>query len=218
MASCASPDSSTTQADSSSPVTAESSAPTTATKPTVVLVHGAWGQFQLERGGHRATAEGLRRKGHLKSAGEPHHRRCQRGHLPALGQRTHRASGTLVRGRRHHQRRSGQPQCQKALVYVDAAAPDIGETNGSLSGTDSVLKQRPENELFDKLPIPGDPAGSNLYLKRDIFIHNFGNDLPADVSGRLWATQRVASTAAFRRPVTGRGMENDPILVFHQQR
>ena len=50
----------------------------------------------------------------------------------------------------------------KALVYVDAAAPDVGETNGSLSGSDSVLKQKPESELFDKVPYPGAPRERSI--------------------------------------------------------
>jgi pimeloyl-ACP methyl ester carboxylesterase len=89
----------------------------------------------------------------------------------------------------------------KALVYVDAAAPDVGETNGALSGSDSALKQRPESELFDKLPYPGAPAGAvDLYLKKSIFLQNFGSDFPPDVASRLWATQRAASTSAFGTP------------------
>jgi pimeloyl-ACP methyl ester carboxylesterase len=89
----------------------------------------------------------------------------------------------------------------KALVYVDAAAPDVGETNGSLSGADSVLKHIPEDGLFDKLPYPGAPAGAmDLYLKKDVFLAHFGNDLPSDVATRLWASQRAASTAAFDTP------------------
>src|SRR5213596_2288628 len=70
---------------------------------------------------------------------------------------------------------AGNPNV-KALVYVDAAAPDVGVTNGSLSGSDSVLKQKPQGELFDKLPYPGAPDGAvDLYLKRDVFVHDFGN-------------------------------------------
>jgi pimeloyl-ACP methyl ester carboxylesterase len=89
----------------------------------------------------------------------------------------------------------------KALVYIDAAAPDVGETNGSLSGSDSVLKTNPDGKLFDKVPYPGAPAGAvDLYLKQDIFVHNFGNDLPPDLATQLWATQRAASTSAFDTP------------------
>ena len=95
---------------------------------------------------------------------------------------------------------AGNPNI-KALVYVDATAPDVGETNGSLSGSDSVLKQKPESELFEKLSYPGAPAGAmDLYLKKDIFLNNFGNDLPTDIATRLWATQRTASTSAFETP------------------
>jgi pimeloyl-ACP methyl ester carboxylesterase len=75
---------------------------------------------------------------------------------------------------------AGNPNV-KALVYVDAAAPDVGETIGSLSGADSILKQKPESELFEKVPYFGAPAGAvDLYLKK--------------------ATQRTASTSAFDTP------------------
>jgi pimeloyl-ACP methyl ester carboxylesterase len=103
----------------------------------------------------------------------------------------------------------------KALVYVDAAAPDVGETNGSLSGPDSVLKQKPESELFGKLPVSGAPATvSDLYLKKDIFIHNFANDLPVETATRLWATQRTASTAAFETPATQAAWKTIPSWYF----
>ena len=47
-------------------------------------------------------------------------------------------------------------------------------------------------------PSPGAPAGaSELYLKQNIFIHNFANDLPRAQAERLWASQRGASTVAF---------------------
>jgi len=103
----------------------------------------------------------------------------------------------------------------KALVYVDAAAPAVGETNGSLSGSDSVLKQKPEGELFDKLPYPDAPAGAvELYLKKGIFLNNFANDLPTDEATRLWATQRSASTSAFETPSKFAAWETIPSWYF----
>ena len=103
----------------------------------------------------------------------------------------------------------------KALVYVDAAAPDAGETNGSLSGADSVLKHLPDDQLFDRLPDPGGPAGaSDLYLKKDVFLQHFGNDLPSDEATRLWATQRAASTAAFETPATAAAWKTIPSWYF----
>ena len=68
-------------------------------------------------------------------------------------------------------------------------------------------------------PSPGRRPGTfDLYLKEDIFVEHFGDDLPADTARRLWATQRVASTAAFETPATAGRLEDDPVLVLHQQR
>jgi pimeloyl-ACP methyl ester carboxylesterase len=103
----------------------------------------------------------------------------------------------------------------KALVYVDAAAPDVGETNGSLSGKNSVLNRKPESELFDKLPYPGAPPGAaDLYLREDIFIRNFANDLPHVLSARLWASQRTASTEAFDTPSRHAAWKTIPSWYF----
>lgn len=68
----------------------------------------------------------------------------------------------------------------KALVYVDAAAPAPGETNGQLSGADSVLAKDTPAQPFSTTTYPNAPRGaSEQYLKEDTFISNFGNDLPA---------------------------------------
>lgn len=103
----------------------------------------------------------------------------------------------------------------KALVYVDAAAPDVGETNGSLSGENSVLKTLPDTQLFDRLPDPGGPPGAaELYLKRTVFLDHFGDDLPAAVANGLWASQRGASTAAFDTPATKAAWRTIPSWYF----
>jgi pimeloyl-ACP methyl ester carboxylesterase len=103
----------------------------------------------------------------------------------------------------------------KALVYVDAAAPDVGQSNDSLSGKDSVLNRKPESELFDKLPYPGAPPGAaDLYLRKDIFIQNFASDLPHNVAVRLWASQRAASTEAFDTPSQHAAWKSIPSWYF----
>ncbi|HEV7851360.1 MAG TPA: alpha/beta hydrolase [Mycobacterium sp.] len=167
-------------------------------KPTIVLVHGAWADTsswngevdELQQAGYvvRAIANPLENlttdSDHIANF-----LRTVDGPIVLVG---HSYGGSVITNAAE-----GNPNVT-ALVYVDAAAPDVGETNGSLSGADSVLKQKPESELFDKLPYPNaPPAAVDLYLKKDIFLQHFGNDLPADVATRLWATQRVASTAAF---------------------
>ncbi|MDT5313969.1 MAG: hypothetical protein QOE74_2989 [Mycobacterium sp.] len=170
-------------------------------KPTVVLVHGAWADnsswdgevTELEKEGYDAraisnpledlTTDAESVKSFLAT---------MKGPIVLVG---HSYGGSVITNAAE-----GNPNV-RALVYVDAAAPDVGETNGSLSGANSVLKNKPEDQLFDKLPYPGAPAGAvDLYLKKDVFLNAFGNDLPTDVATRLWATQRVASTAAFDTP------------------
>ena len=89
----------------------------------------------------------------------------------------------------------------KALVYVDAAAPAPGETNGQLSGAGSILSKDTPAQLFFTTTYPGAPAcASELYLKENIFVHYFASDLPTAEAERLWASQRGASTAAFSTP------------------
>ncbi len=170
-------------------------------QPTVVLIHGAWADTsswngevtELTQQGYdvRAIANPLE---NLTTDSEyvADFLKTLSGPIVLVG---HSYGGSVITNAA-----AGNPNV-KALVYVDAAAPDVGETNGSLSGADSVLKQKPEGELFDKLRYPVAPAGAvDLYLQKDVFLHSFGNDLPADEATRLWATQRAASTSAFETP------------------
>lgn len=172
-----------------------------AVKPTIVLVHGAWADTSSWDG----EVEALQGQGYdVRAIANPLENLTTDAEYVASFLRTlsgpivlvgHSYGGSVITNAAE-----GIPNVV-ALVYVDAAAPDVGETNGSLSGADSVLKQRPENELFDKLSYPGAPQGAvDLYLKKDIFLGHFGNDLPSEVATRLWATQRAASTAAFDTP------------------
>ncbi len=103
----------------------------------------------------------------------------------------------------------------KALVYVDAAAPAPGETNGQLSGTGSVLTRSPPARLFTATAYPDAPNGaSELYLKENIFIHNFAGDLPRSEAKLLWASQRGASTAAFETPSKAAAWKTIPSWYF----
>jgi pimeloyl-ACP methyl ester carboxylesterase len=182
---------------------------------TVVLVHGAW----ADTGSWNGEVTALRNKGYdARAIANPLENLTT--DAASVATFLHSVTGPIVLvghsygGAVISSAAADNPNV-KALVYVDAAAPDVGETNGSLSGADSVLKQKPEGELFDKLPVPGaPPTVSNLYLKKDIFVHNFGNDLPEDTATRLWATQRVASTAAFDTPATQAAWKTIPSWYF----
>jgi pimeloyl-ACP methyl ester carboxylesterase len=189
------------ESSSSAPASAPSTPPSSSVKPTVVLVHGAWADTSSWDG----EVSALRKQGYdARAIANPledlttdaeyvkSFLATVSGPIVLVG---HSYGGSVITNAAE-----GNPNV-KALVYVDAAAPDVGETNGSLSGSDSALKQKPESELFDKVPYPGAPAGAvDLYLKEDVFLQNFGNDLPADVATQLWATQRSASTSAFETP------------------
>jgi pimeloyl-ACP methyl ester carboxylesterase len=201
--------------DSTTSTASAPAAPSDGVRPTVVLVHGAWADASswdgevaaLQRQGYdvRAIANPLENLT-TDSAYVAHFLRSLKGPIVLVG---HSYGGSVITNAA-----AGNAEV-KALVYVDAAAPAVGETNGSLSGSDSVLKQKPESELFDKLPYPGAPAGTvDLYLKKDVFVNNFGNDLPTDEATRLWATQRSASTSAFQTPSTSAAWETIPSWYF----
>ncbi|WP_211174792.1 alpha/beta fold hydrolase [Pseudonocardia xinjiangensis] len=170
-------------------------------KPTVVLVHGAWADASSWDG----EVSALRKQGYdVRAIANPLENLTTDAEYVKSFLST--LSGPIVLAGHSYggavitNAAVDNPNI-KALVYIDAAAPDVGETNGSLSGADSVLKTNPDGKLFDKVPYPGAPAGAvDLYLKQDIFVHNFGSDLPPDLATQLWATQRAASTSAFDTP------------------
>jgi pimeloyl-ACP methyl ester carboxylesterase len=170
-------------------------------RPTVVLVHGAWADASSWNG----VTESLLAAGYeVRAIANPVENlttdaeyvadflKSLTGPVVLVG---HSYGGSVITNAAAGVRKV------KALVYVDAAAPDVGETNGSLSGPDSVLSRKPPSELFDKLPYPGAPPGAaDLYLRKDIFVQHFANDLSSDLANRLWASQRTASTEAFDTP------------------
>ena len=107
---------------------------------------------------------------------------------------------------------TGNPDV-KALVYVDAFAPDEGETVLPLAGPDSALAVDPTT-VFDFVPYPNAPAGDvDLYLKRDTFFTSFANGVDRDTTALLYAG--AAAVGAERRlPARRRaGVEDDPVLV-----
>ena len=183
--------------------------------PTIVLVHGAWADpsswdgevAELQQQGYdaRAIANPVE---NLTTDAESvaDFLKTLNGPIVLVG---HSYGGSVITNAA-----AGNANV-KALVYIDAAAPAVGETNGSVSGSDSVLTQKPEDELYDKVAYPGAPAEAvDLYLKKDIFLDDFGNDLPTDEATKLWATQRAASTAAFDTPSRFAAWESIPSWYF----
>lgn len=166
-------------------------------KPTIVLVHGAWADTsswsgeveRLQRDGYvvRAIANPLR--GLTSDAADvADFLGTISGPIVLVG---HSYGGAVITNAA-----AGNRQV-KELVYVDAAAPAVGETTAQLSGTTSALGAAPDT-LYDPVPYPGAPAGdADLYLKESVFLQSFAPDLPTATAKMLWASQRPATVSAF---------------------
>ncbi|PRX66804.1 pimeloyl-ACP methyl ester carboxylesterase [Nonomuraea fuscirosea] len=188
--------------------------PAGSAKPTVVLVHGAWADASSWDG----EVDALRKAGYTARAiGNPLRNLDSDAATVAAFLKTvsgpvvlvgHSYGGSVITNA------AADAPNVKALVYVDAAAPDTGETTAQLSGSGSALGGAPDT-LYDKASYANAPVGaSDLYLKRDAFVRSFASDLPGDVAERLWATQRAASTAAFQTPSRAAAWKKIPSWYF----
>ena len=94
----------------------------------------------------------------------------------------------------------------KALVFVDAFAPDTGETLAGLSaGSGSVLEPAATDptSVFKLVPFPGAPAGAvDSYVLPEVFITGFANDLPRAQAAVLAVSQSALATNALTEPAT----------------
>ena len=183
-------------------------------KPTVVLVHGAWADTSswngvvesLQGAGYdaRAIANPLRNLT-TDAASVADFLQSISGPIVLVG---HSYGGSVITNAA-----ADNPNV-RALVYVDAAAPDVGETTAQLSGSDSVLSADPDS-LYDMVPYPGAPQGAtDLYLKQNVFVSSFSSDLPRNTAIRLWASQRAASTSAFMTPSKTAAWKTIPSWYF----
>jgi pimeloyl-ACP methyl ester carboxylesterase len=86
----------------------------------------------------------------------------------------------------------------KALVYVAAFAPDLGETAGGLSG------KFPGSTLGPTLapPVSLSGGGKDLYIQQDKFPAQFAADVPVNDAKLMAATQRPITEAALNEAAT----------------
>ena len=185
-------------------------ATTCSVKPTIVLVHGAWADAsswngeveRLQRDGYvvRAIANPLRGLS-SDSAYVASFLATISGPIVLVG---HSYGGAVITNAAAGNRNV------KELVYVDAAAPAVGETVGQLSGKTSALDAAPDT-LFDSVPYPNAPAGdTDLYLKESVFLQSFAQDLPTATAKALWASQRPAAMSAFTTPSAAAAWQTIP--------
>jgi pimeloyl-ACP methyl ester carboxylesterase len=195
---------------SSVAATGTGQATTCSVKPTIVLVHGAWADasswngevVRLQRDGYvvRAIANPLRGLT-SDSAYVASFLATISGPIVLVGHSYGGAVNTNAAAGNHN---------VKELVYVDAAAPAVGETVGQLSGTTSALDAAPDT-LFDSVPYPGAPAGdTDLYLKESVLLESFAQDLPTATAKALWASQRPAAMSAFTTPSAAAAWQTIP--------
>ncbi|GAA0907229.1 alpha/beta fold hydrolase [Virgisporangium aurantiacum] len=169
-------------------------------KPTIVLVHGAWADSsswtrvitRLQADGYTvvAAANPLR-----SIAGDAAFVRAfletLTGPVVLVG---HSYGGAVITNAA-----TGNPNI-KALVYVNAFAPDQGETPFVLAGPDSALAADPTT-VFDFVPatLPPTPA-TELYLKKSTVFASFASGLSDQEKSIVWATQRSGPISALNEP------------------
>jgi pimeloyl-ACP methyl ester carboxylesterase len=90
----------------------------------------------------------------------------------------------------------------KALVYVDAFIPDEGESVIQLAmAMPGSHLAGPLPDVFNFAPYPGAPSGdADLYVKPDVFVDAFANDLPKKEGEVLAASQRPLTGTAANEP------------------
>jgi pimeloyl-ACP methyl ester carboxylesterase len=171
-------------------------------RPTVVLVHGAWADgsswngvtARLQREGFTTTVPANPLRGLSIDANYIRdYLSTLTGPIVLVG---HSYGGAVITNAA-----TGNPHVV-ALVYIDAFAPDKGETILELAGAlpGSSLAADPTT-VFKFVPYPGAPAGDvDLYVLPSVFATAFANDLPARTGALLAASQRAFAFSAANQP------------------
>jgi pimeloyl-ACP methyl ester carboxylesterase len=161
----------------------------TRTRPTVVLVHGAFADSSSWNG----VVARLRRDGY-PVIGVANPLRSLQGDAALLRDVLDGVDGPIVLAGHSYggsvmsEAADGHPRV-KALVYVASFLLEAGESTGDLAG------KFPGNELGTALrPVPvHGPDGrtvDDLYIEQDKFLPIFAADVPADVAELMAVTQR----------------------------
>jgi pimeloyl-ACP methyl ester carboxylesterase len=169
------------------------------TKPTIVLVHGAWADAsswnavigELQADGFTVLAPPNELRGLTSDAAYIGSFLAQRttGPVVLVG---HSYGGAVIT---NAALLGGDV---KALVFVDAFIPDEGETVvGILEGSGSALAVADPTTVLDLAVYPGAPEGAaEAFLKPDTVHTSFAQDLPEVDRWTIVATQRPVSLVA----------------------
>jgi pimeloyl-ACP methyl ester carboxylesterase len=166
-------------------------------KPTIVLVHGAWGDSsswdgviaRLQHDGYTVDVPPNPLQGLSYDAGFIRdYLHTITGPIILVG---HSYGGAVITNAA-----TGDRQV-KALVYVDAFAPARGQTIGALdAAVPGSCVLNPANTYTQAYP--GAPNGAGyVYIKQSAFGSCMANNLPASLARQLAAVQRPLTTIAF---------------------
>jgi pimeloyl-ACP methyl ester carboxylesterase len=168
-------------------------------RPTIVLVHGDW----ADGSSWTSVIKRLQRKGFTVAA-PPNLLRGPATDAPYLASYLKSISGPIVLVAHSYggfvatNAATGNGNV-KALVYIDAFAPDEGETAGELVARGGSCV----GSAFNVVPYDG---GVDLYLPWDAsasypgFTECFANGVDRDEAAVLFAVQRPAAPAQFTEP------------------
>jgi pimeloyl-ACP methyl ester carboxylesterase len=177
------------------------------TRPTIVLVHGAWAD---SAGWNGVTARLLADRYPVWAVPNPLRGLSSDAAYVASILNTipgpivlvaHSYGGAVITNAA-----TGNPNV-KALVYIDGFAPDEGETGYQLLGmqpppgaSPTCLSADPAT-LFNFVPYPGAPDGDfDLYIKQEVFPSCFANTIEARQAAVLAASQRPITASAGAEP------------------
>lgn len=177
-----------------------------AQKPTVVLVHGAFADSSSWNG----VIQRLHAKGYTVVAAANELRsvasdatsvnslvKSIHGPVVLVG---HSYGGSVI-----SEAASGLDNV-KALVYVAAFAPEVGESAGELAG------RFPGSSLGPTLapPVALANGGKDLYIQQDKFHAQFAADVPAAQASLMAAGQRPITDAALHEASTSAAWKSIP--------
>jgi pimeloyl-ACP methyl ester carboxylesterase len=170
-------------------------------KPSIILIHGAWADGSSWNG----VIHLLQEQGYTVYA-PPNPLRGLTSDSAYIASFLQTISGPIVLvghsygGAVITNAATGNPNV-KALVYIDAFAPDQGESLATLSSTPPPPGQSGScvagdpTTIFNFVPLPG--GDTDLYIKQSLFPSCFANDLSPDQGAVLASTQRPLAFSAF---------------------
>ncbi|MFK4067044.1 alpha/beta fold hydrolase [Streptomyces sp. NPDC029674] len=177
-------------------------APHHATRPTIVLEHGAFADAaswdgvvaRLQRAGYPVVSAANPLRGPATDAA---YLRSVIDHVDGpvvlVG---HSYGGTVI-----SQAAAGLEDKVKALVYIAAFLPDRGESSIGLTNKfpGSTLGQAVESVNYS---LPDGGRGADVYIKPEKFRGQFAADVPADKARLMAAGQRPVAAAALEEKST----------------